>query len=166
MTKRHHLLAAALLLATPTLAADRVVFQVQHGHWTVASLGSSCTALNRPPEEFNYAPYNALWIKQRAGGDPIIAVHAWPGLFRQGEERKLTLSVQDALPVQLGGSTIDTYAVEARVPIPADLYRAIRDGRFMEVSIEGVSSKLAFDIRLLDTVLSTLQSCARMMPKP
>ena len=53
-------------------------FYAERGHWLVASNGQVCRALNRPPADFNFAPYDALQIAVRSDNGIGAEVFFWP----------------------------------------------------------------------------------------
>jgi hypothetical protein len=160
------LAGAALILALlgTARAADRVAFMEQHGHWSVLSHGiTACSVENRPPEEFNAAPYNSLSVRQRAQGAPVIQIYAWPDALKEGQSVRLTLAVNSLNPVELTAKTSATFIVEA--PLPPDLRKDLREGRMLEVEIQGLATKLFFAITQLDAALGALQDCVQTLPK-
>jgi hypothetical protein len=166
MSRFRSLAGAALILASlgAARAADRVPFMVQHGHWSVLSHGiTACSVENRPPEEFNAAPYNSLSVRQRANGAPVIQIYAWPDALKEGQSVRLTLAVNGLNPVELIAKTPSTLMLEA--PLPPDLRKDLRDGRMLEVEVQGLATRLFFAITHLDAALGTLQDCVQTLPK-
>ena len=71
-------LAAAAIGATAAYAQTNT-FYAERGYWLVASNGMVCRALNRPPADFNFAPFNALEIAVRSDNSIAAEVFFWPG---------------------------------------------------------------------------------------
>ena len=157
-----HLLALGVLTTTGAnaLAASFAV----HGHWTVLPYPTACAALNRPPEEFNVAPFNALSIRQRRGAHPVLQVWAWPNVFKPGQVVTITMSI-NGTRIALPAEAMDSYFAEAKGPLPTELLALLRGARVAEVELTGVSQLLLFDISQLDTVLASLDACERQLPK-
>jgi hypothetical protein len=157
-----HLLALGVLTTTggSALAASLAV----HGHWTVLPSVTACAALNRPPEEFNVAPFNALSIRQRRGAQPVLQVFVWPNVFKPGQAVTITMSI-DSTRIDLPAEAGDSYFAEAKGPLPADLLALLRGARVAEVKVTGVPQPLLFDISQLEAVLASLDACERQLPK-
>jgi hypothetical protein len=149
------ILAAASAIAAP--------FHQQHGHWTVMSAGpTACLAINRPPEEFNAAPFNSLSIRQRRGASPVLQVFAWPDRFKPNEAVTVTITI-GGTRIDLPARTFDSYGVETGA-LPGELIALLRDRRAAEFVIGGVPQLLLFDISALPAVLDALAACDRDMP--
>ena len=68
MCVRFTLLAMSVAALATAAAAQTGEYYAERGHWIVAtSSGGTCRAGNRPPQEFNHAPYNALQFVVRPG---------------------------------------------------------------------------------------------------
>ena len=157
-----HLLALGVLTTTGgnALAASFTV----HGHWSVFPSVTACAALNRPPEEFNVAPFNGLSIRQRRGAHPVLQVFAWPNAFKPGQVVTITMSI-NGTRIGLPAEAMDSYFAEAKGPLPAELLALLRGARVAEVEVTGLSQQLLFDISQLDAVLTSLDACERRLPK-
>jgi hypothetical protein len=153
----------ALALLASTCAAPAAPFTAQHGHWTVISLPSSCMAFNRPPEEFNGAPFNALGVHQRRDGAPTLQIYVWPDVFKPGQPVDIALARNNRGATDVKGTAASPY--HAETPLTAELRGAFSSGRMLEVEIAGVPSRLFFEIAQLETVLAALQTCAQGLPK-
>jgi len=157
------LLASSLLILAAGSASAAPFYQ-QHGHWTVMAAGpAACLAINRPPEEFNAAPFNSLGIRQRRGALPVLQVFVWPGLFKPGEAATLAITI-GGTRIDLPARTFDSYGLETGA-LPAELIARLRDGRSAEVVIGGVPQMLLFDISVLEAVLGALAACERELPR-
>ena len=153
---------AALALLASVGAASAAPFSAQHGHWTTVSLASSCMAYNRPSEELNGAPFNALGFHQRRGGTPTLQVYALPDAFKPGQTVNLALSPNNRGATEVKGTAASPYHVET--PLTADLRRDLSGARLLEVEIAGVPVRLFFEIVQLEAVLASLQACAQQLP--
>jgi hypothetical protein len=69
-------LMAAAVSATAAYAQSS--FYAERGYWLVASNGKVCRALNRPPADFNFAPFDALEIAVRSDNSIGAEVYFWP----------------------------------------------------------------------------------------
>jgi hypothetical protein len=153
---------AALAIFVSTCAAPAAPFNAQHGHWTVVSLASSCMAFNRPSEEFNATPFNALGVHQRRGGAPTLQIFVWPDVFKPGQPVDLALARNNRGVTEVKGAAVSPY--HAETPLTAALRGELSGGRMLEVEITGVPARLFFEISQLETVLGSLQACAQQLP--
>lgn len=156
------LLALGVLIASGA-SAPAASFAT-HGHWTVLPWPAACAALNRPPEEFNVAPFNALSIRQRRGAQPVLQVFAWPKVFEAGADVTIRITI-DHTRIELPAKAADTYWAESKGPLPAELLALLRGARIAEIKLTGVSDLLAFDISQLEAVLASLDACVRQLPQ-
>jgi len=157
------LLASSLLILAAGSASAAPFYQ-QHGHWTVMAAGqAACLAINRPPEEFNAAPFNSLSIRQRRGALPVLQIFVWPDLFKPGEAATLAITI-GGTRIDLPARTFDSYGFETGA-LPAELIARLRDGRSAEVVIGGVPQMLLFNISVLAAVLGALAACERELPR-
>jgi hypothetical protein len=153
-------LAAALVSALPASGAP---FDVKHGHWSVMSASPvACMALNRPAEEWNFAPYNALALRQRRGSPLSLQVYAWPGVFKQGQKVTIAITI-DGTRTELPAQAADSYYAETSF-LPPELLAQLRAARTAEFSLSGVESKLLFDVSAFDTLMTSLEECVRQLP--
>jgi hypothetical protein len=154
-------LAAALVSALPASAAP---FDVKHGHWTVmAASPDACMALNRPAEELNFSPFNALAFRQRRGGPVRLQVFAWPGVFKQGQNVTITVTI-DGGWTDLPAQAADTYYAETSF-LPPELLTRLRSAGTAQFAINGMESRLLFDVSAFDAVMTSLEDCMRKLPE-
>ena len=80
--------------------ADNNIYYAERGHWSVATTGNVCRALNRPPFDFNTAPFNALEI---VGRDHAIGVEVffWPQAVDPTRAHRLALSFTNSNAITL-----------------------------------------------------------------
>ena len=153
-------LAAALV---PVLPASSAPFDIKHGHWSVMTASPiACTAFNRPAEELNFAPYNALALRQRRGGPVRLQVFAWPGVFKQGQNVTIAVII-DGTRTELPAQAADTYLAETSF-LPPELLGQLRTARTAEFALSGVPDRLLFDVSAFDAVMKSLEDCMRQLP--
>jgi hypothetical protein len=146
-----------LCLALGLAASPAAAFTERHGHWTVTDAGGTCMAVNRPLEEFNAQPYAALAFVKRGGDAPRLQLYAWPGAFTPGARLMVEVAIGGAEP--LGAEALDSYLVEVREPLPAELVADMRG--FVGFGVEGLPQGLMFDLSQIDALLRSLEACAR-----
>jgi hypothetical protein len=122
----------------------------------------ACMALNRPAEEFNFAPYNALALRQRRGGPVSLQVYAWPGLFKQGQNVTIAVIV-DGTRADLPAQAADSYYAETSF-LPPELLARLRTASTAEFALGGVEQRLLFDVSAFDAVMKSLEECMRQLP--
>lgn len=133
----------------------------QLGGWTIADWDrGECVAFNRPGEEFNVAPFNALWIVRGPGeNEAAIEVFFWPGAFRKGERANLLVSDGRGLNVTYQAVAVEDYAIRTSKPVNyADIVRFAR-GSLLHVNTPKASRGLVFDIERLQRVLAHVDAC-------
>ena len=153
-------LTAGLVSALPASAAS---FDVKHGHWSVmAASPQACMALNRPSEEWNFAPYNALGLRQRRGSPVRLQVFAWPGMFKQGQNVTIAVII-DATRTELPARAADTYYAETSF-LPPELLAKLRTAGTAQFALSGVEQRLLFDVSAFDAVMKSLDDSMRQLP--
>ena len=152
--------AAALLVTTLPAAA----FHERHDHWHVMASPLACFAINRPPEEFNAAPYASLSLRQRRGQPLKLQVFAWPGVFKPGERSEIEIG-RGAVTV-MPAEAFDSYGVETKDPIPDAALGDMRRERIAQFRVKGLPQLLMFDMAQIDNVLKSLDACARQLKPP
>ena len=165
-----HRCAAVLVLALAAQpAAAEGYFQVDAAGWHVFGKGTKCTALNRPPLEFNMAPYNALQIRLDDKRQYELSVMFWPDAFPQSASRiALTAAPNDTVRLKAELVVKEIGMVTVTEPLPQDLVRSLEGGArltFLQAEVPDSKAKTAFDISALPQVLTHLQTCAGIMAR-
>ncbi len=119
-------------------------------------------ALNRPAEEFNFAPYNTLALRQRRGGPVRLQVFAWPGMFKQGQNVTIAVII-DGTRTDLPAQAADSYYAETSF-LPPELLAQLRAAGTAEFALTGVEPRLLFDVSAFDAVMKSLDDCMRKLP--
>jgi hypothetical protein len=141
------------------------MFYAERGHWMVATIGKSCRALNRPPADFNYAPYNGLEIVGRAGGTIAVEVYFWPQAVDPATTYRLILTFTNGQPLKLEAKPAMGDFMLASVVEP-ELWRRFQDNRDLRATVAGEPKlDLSFDLGEAAWVLDSLQHCVNMLPK-
>ena len=154
---------ACFALALTALPASAAPFMEQHGHWTVMAAGpAACMAVNRPPEEFNFAPFNSLALRQRREGPARLQVFAWPGVFKAGETITVTVTI-DGTRTELPARAFDSYIAEAAMP--ADLRGRLRTARVAQFELSGLPQVLLFNVSQIENVMKSVEDCVRQLPR-
>jgi hypothetical protein len=157
-------LCLAILIA-PTAHAQAPYFDAERGHWTVYAGAAACRALNRPPEDFNASPFNALQIVARPGNAIAVEVFFWPGAVDPGRDYDLRLTFAGESPMTLKARpTIGDYALASTDE--TGLWQNFQDAKALKVAVGGEPALvLHFGLDDIDWVLNALQSCAELLPK-
>ena len=161
------LLACLIGLTATTIAgAQPNVFLVEHGQWMIANGPSACRALNRPPADFNYAPYNGLQIVVKADNSIGVEVFFWPGAVSPDNHYRLQLDFTPGGAVTLDAhTTIGDYMLSAGDD-PHKLWALFQKATTLVVTVEGSPSvSLSFALDDISRVLTDLQNCERLLPK-
>lgn len=156
-------LLALALTAAP--ASATVVFQVETNQWTVLSLTCSCLAINRPLNEFNAAPFNALQFRATPQGETFLDVQYWPIYFVAGEAYTVKLSIDRGRPIEVPAASppgVD-FSVSSTAPLGDDVLAALGNGETLTVTVAGTPQALTFEIGELRSVLPTLHVCAGLL---
>jgi hypothetical protein len=151
------------VLVGATAQAQNSVYYAERGHWMVINGAKACRALNRPPMEFNYAPYNGLQIAARHGG--ISAeVFFWPQAIDLSRTYRMTLqSGKHTITLDAKATIGDYMLVSAEDP---KLWRLLQDGEPVRISVEGEPKlELYFGLEDMAWVVQSLDSCLRTVPK-
>ena len=119
-------------------------------------------ALNRPAEEFNFAPYNTLALRRRRGGPVRLHVFAWPGMFKQGQNVTIA-AIIDGTRTDLPAQAADSYYAETSF-LPPELLTRLRSAGTAQFAINGMESRLLFDVSAFDAVMKSLDECMRQLP--
>ena len=160
-------LTAFALLATAA-AAQTGMYYAERGHWIVStSSGGACRAGNRPPEEFNYAPYNALQFVVRPGSLIGVEVFFWPGALNPEQSYKLSVSFDNAAPLSLDARTTMDFVLAVEPQNSRELWRGLQDAEVLRVAVTGADGlDLLFSLDDSTWLLRALQNCARVLPQP
>jgi hypothetical protein len=161
-------LAVALLLAATTAgAAQSNYYFVERGHWWVSTAGpGDCRAANRPAEELNAAPFNAVQFFIRPGNALGIDLFLWPGAVVSGERLELRLRFDAKQPMLLPAEAIGDFALRSDAVARSPVLRELADAERLHIGISGRP-----DIGLLYLVedgawlLQALLKCASLLPK-
>lgn len=157
------IILAATVLGATAAGAETSSYVAERGHWSVYSGPRYCRALNRPPADFNFAPYNALQIVVGRSNHIAVEVFFWPGAVMRDRayDLKLAFSTTDlSLPAR---PTMD--AMLASAP-DIGLWRALQDSRALEVGVVGEPAlRLRFDLEDIGWVLDRLTACQRVLPE-
>lgn len=159
---RRLLLAAALATAVVTTASAQDMMPKSLGPWTVVDLGESCTAINRPPAEFNAAPYNALAFHQLKTDDlPRIQAFFWPGALTAGATVKLQVTPAGQSTVEIAAKAVTAFQLVTDEPAPAALLDALAIVPSVQVSAEGVTELMLFETHTVEAVAEKMRDCVK-----
>ena len=157
----------AVLLAAAAAQAQVNVFRVERGQWMVYDYsGRVCRALNRPPVDFNYSPFNVLQIV--AGRDNSISVEVffWPKAIDPSRNYRLRLNFTPGGSVTLEAKAQGTDMMLSASDDAGKLWAMFEKASTLQVTVEGAPDlNLAFGLDDIRWVLTTLQDCARRLPK-
>ena len=158
------ILSITMLATTTVASAQSNVFYAERGHWTVMNLASRCIALNRPADEFNAAPYNALEISAWPKSAISVDVFFWPGAVMAGREYKLQLYFSAGDVTLPAKPTIGDYDLASDRDI--GLWRKLEDSKSLAVAVVGEPTlATSFSLDGIDWVIDTLTMCSAFLPK-
>ncbi len=156
---------AAAALSTAAAHAQTNSFYAERGYWLVASNGMVCRALNRPPADFNFAPFGALQIAVRSDNSIGAEVYFWPKAIDPARDYVLKLSFDrgDAMSLK-AKSTMGDFMLTSEPD--QKLWRSFQDATSLTVGVDGEPSlNLFFGLDDMMWVLNRLQSCGGTLPK-
>jgi hypothetical protein len=157
-------LAAAAIGATATQAQTNT-FYAERGYWLVASNGMVCRATDRPPADFNFAPFNALQIAVRSDNSIGAEVFFWPKALDPARDYVLSLSFDRGDALRLKAKPTMGDFMLASEP-DQKLWRSFQDATGLTVAVDGEPTlKLYFGLDDMTWVLNRLQSCGSSLPK-
>ena len=159
------LLFLAAVVSATAAYAQTSFFYAERGYWLVASNGKVCRALNRPPADFNFAPFNALEIAVRSDNSIGAEVYFWPKAIDPARDYVLNLTFEgaDALSLKAKSTMGDFMVASER---EQKLWRSLQDATGLTVGVEGEPTlKLYFGLDDMMWVLNRLQSCGSSLPK-
>ena len=124
-----------------------------------------CRALNRPPADFNFAPFDALQIAVRSDNSIGAEVFFWPGAVDPARDYVLNLDFGTGGRLSLKAkSTIGDYMLSSEPD--QKLWRSFQDAAGLTVGVDGEPTlKLYFGLDDIMWVLNRLQSCGSSLPK-
>lgn len=159
------IVAIGMALLSCSAHAAAPYYSWTEGNWSVGTGPGQCVAVNRPLAEFNIAPFVALMFIQKAGGEPRIRVHFWPGAFAKGESVSLKFDFfQSATPnFATAGSAINDYSVELAQPFPhRDLAQLAKADRVL-IKADDKGKQVGFNLAALRAVIFHLDACGRRL---
>jgi hypothetical protein len=156
---------AAAAVGASAADAQTTFFYAERGYWLVASNGMVCRALNRPPADFNFAPFNALQIAVRSDNSIAVEVYFWPQALDPARDYVLKLSFDrdDAMSLK-ASATMGDFMLASEPD--QKLWRRFQDASGLTVGVDGEPGlKLYFGLDDMMWVLNRLQSCGSSLPK-
>ena len=151
----------ALSLAASSAMAGG--FMVETANWFVLSFTNSCIAGNRPPAEYNFSPWNSLTLHVAKDGGLKVEVVFWPGLFKQGEARKLSLHPERGDQHILDAEITSIDGLQTAQPLGNDLIKELTGSDLLQVGTPGVPTRLGFDTSHIGDVLKALEDCRKTL---
>jgi hypothetical protein len=161
MQYRLAIIGGLLVAALGVPAARAASYLATEGHWTIAALSATrCFAINRPLEEINGSPYNALWLSQKTGGGVELQVLYWPGALPTGVDVKLTLRFENGKRQTYPATAADSYLAVATSPLTDDDIAALGASALTTVSASGLpNGQLFFVTTAVPAVAAKLGEC-------
>ena len=157
------LTGAALALLPAPVSAD--TYYAERGHWTIYNGPVACRALNRPPNDFNASPFNALQIVVRPGSRIGVEVFFWPGAIDPAAPAELALGFGGTTPLILAASAAMGDYMLASDDSP-ELWGRLQKAKALTARVKGDPDlALNFFLDRIDWVLDALTTCARTLPK-
>lgn len=150
----------------PACAAGQVFYLVKDGGWTVTAYTDRCVATNRLASEFGVAPYNGLWLTQRAGEDGVrLRVAFWPGAFEANQALTLDIEFRDGSKRSVAATATATtdWFVDLDEPLSSGTLAEIAAAGLFSVSPSNGAATLAFDTSAFAGLAFYLRDCARLL---
>ena len=123
-----------------------------------------------PPQEFNFAPYNALQVVVRPGNLIGVEVFFWPGALNPEQSYKVSVSFDNAAALSLDARTTMDYRARGGA---AELPRSVagsggcRGAARLPSPFAGTPAvELLFSLDDSTWLLRALQDCVRVLPQP
>jgi hypothetical protein len=161
---RTPILVALVTLGANAAAAEPATYYAERGHWTVYSSPAACRAVNRPPADFNYAPFNALQIAVRPGDRIAVEVFFWPGAIDPAADNALALGFGGGAPLILAATASMGDFMLASEDSP-ELWGRLQKAKTLSAKVKADPNiALAFSLDQIDWVLTSLQMCSRILP--
>lgn len=131
------------------------------GSWTISKFDkNTCVAVNRPGEEFDIAPFNALWVRQGPKADDLaLEVYFWPGAFRKNQAGELLVSDGEGPILRYDALAVETHAFRTLERMRISDLRRLATEPFIHLSTKTLPQELVFDIKYLDRTLDYLSAC-------
>jgi hypothetical protein len=163
---RMTMMTAALVACGASAAtAQQSTYYAERGHWTVYNGATACRALNRPMEDFNYAPFNALQIVVRPGNRIGVEVFFWPGAVDPGAENALALGFGGSVPFIVPATAPMGDFMLASGDAP-ELWERLRKAKALTAKpMSDPTVTLSFALDQFGWVLGALDACSRILPK-
>ena len=154
-----------VVAALPALAETAPgFFYAERGHWTVSNSPTACRAVNRPPEDFNQAPYNGLQITVRPGDRISVDVFFWPGAFDPTTDHELVLGFGGGAMLTLAASPVMEYMLASEDSV--ELWGRLQKAKSLSAKLkDDPKLGLTFSLDQIGWVLTALQTCTRTLPK-
>src|SRR5258706_284955 len=120
----------------PDLFDPNVIVPTERAYWSVASIGKSCGAVNRPPADFNSSPFNGLEIVVRSDNSIGAEVYFWPKAIDPARDYVLNLKFEpgDALSLK-AKSTMGDFMLASEPE--QKLWRSFQDATGLTVAVDG-----------------------------
>lgn len=162
---RTSLLLAFSAFAALSTRAGADTYYAERGHWTVYNGPTACRALNRPPEDFNAAPFNALQIVVRSGSRIGVEVFFWPGALDPAAAHELALGFGGGTPLVIAANAAMGDYMLASDHSP-ELWGRLQKAKAVTARVKGDPNlELSFSLDQIGWVLDALTACARTLPK-
>jgi hypothetical protein len=161
---RTPILLALVALGATASVAEPATYYAERDHWTVYNTSTVCRAVNRPPQDFNYAPFNALQIAVRADDRIAVEVFFWPGAVDPAVDNALALGFGGGAPLILPATAAmgDFMLVSEDSP---ELWGRLQRAKTLSARVKADPNiALAFSLDQIDWVLTSLQMCSRTLP--
>lgn len=151
-------IGACILLAALTLSPATAREPIKDNNWTIVPLGRSCSAINRPPEEFHASPYNALAVNASKARGLELQVYFWPGYVDAGP-----VDLHLATPrgqVRVSGEAFGGSAIIVPFATADELRSLLEESAMLAVALPSKTESLTFGIEPLRRLLTQLEACA------
>jgi len=158
------LLALSMFAATMPASAQSAYY-AERGHWTVYSGAAACRAINRPVQDFNYAPFDALQIVVRPGNRIGVEVFFWPGAIDPAADNVLALGFGGGPSLLLPATAMMGDFMLATGDAP-ELWGRLQKAKVLTAKPKS-DPKVALSFTLDDIgwVLGALDACSGVLPK-
>lgn len=131
---------------------------IKDENWTIIELGSSCSAINRPLEEFNASPYNAMAVNASKARGLELQIYFWPG-YVTSDTVELTLTSEDGNRLEVIAEPYGDQAVTVLLSNTDRIRIMLEKGTLLLATLKSKPDSLIFEIEPLRRLLLQLDSC-------
>ncbi|MEM6462018.1 MAG: hypothetical protein AAF724_08890 [Pseudomonadota bacterium] len=132
---------------------------IRDKNWTIVPLGSSCSAVNRPLEEFNASPYNAMVVNASKARGLELQIYFWPGYVASGPIELLLVS-ENGNRLEVTAEPYGDQAVTVSFSNVEPMRILLEEGTLLLAALKAKPDSLTFEIEPLRRLFRQLEDCS------